>query len=61
MEFNKIAESFGSIAQNYDEQRRFFIRCFDDFYETCIDFLSQVVEKPTSVLDLGAGTGLLAK
>jgi tRNA (cmo5U34)-methyltransferase len=61
MEFNKIAESFGSIAQKYDEQRRFFIPCFDDFYGTSIDFLSQVVEKPTSVLDLGAGTGLLTK
>jgi ubiquinone/menaquinone biosynthesis C-methylase UbiE len=59
MEISKIAQRFDSVAQEYDAQRRFFIPCFDDFYKTSTDFLSQIVEKPNSVLDLGAGTGLL--
>jgi tRNA (cmo5U34)-methyltransferase len=61
MELDKITERFDSVARNYDEQRKFFIPCFDDFYGTSTSFLSQVVEKPKSILDLGAGTGLLTK
>jgi tRNA (cmo5U34)-methyltransferase len=61
MELEKIADRFDSVAKNYDEQRRFFIPCFDDFYGTSTNFLSQIVENPKSVLDLGAGTGLLTK
>jgi tRNA (cmo5U34)-methyltransferase len=61
MELEKIADRFDSVAKNYDEQRRFFIPCFDDFYGTSTGFLSQIIENPKSLLDLGAGTGLLTK
>lgn len=61
MEIEKIKDRFNSVAQKYDEQRRFFIPCFDDYYQTSISFLSQVRLDFKSILDLGAGTGLLTK
>jgi len=61
MELEKITERFDSVAKKYDEERRFFIPCFDDFYGMSTDLLSQMVPNPKSVLDLGAGTGLLTK
>jgi ubiquinone/menaquinone biosynthesis C-methylase UbiE len=61
MEINKIKERFDLIAAEYDEQRRHFIPCFDDYYEIGIDFLSSFRADFKSILDLGAGTGLLTK
>ena len=57
----KITERFDRIALNYDKQRRFFIPCFDDYYEKSISFLSSCRNDFKLVLDLGAGTGLLTK
>lgn len=55
-----IEEQFNSIAQEYDANRKKFIPCFQDFYENTTRFITSNIAKPQSVLDLGAGTGLLA-
>lgn len=61
MEIEKIKDRFNLIAQRYDEQRRFFIPCFDDFYQTSISFLNTIRNDFETILDLGAGTGLLTQ
>lgn len=59
MEIENITERFNSIAEKYDSQRRLLIPCFDDFYGTSTSFLAGYRKNFTSILDLGAGTGLL--
>ena len=54
-----IESQFNKIARKYDQNRRKFIPCFEDFYITSTDFIASNITKPRSVLDLGAGTGLL--
>lgn len=54
-----LEEQFNSLAQEYDANRKRFIPCFQDFYEDTTNFLASNITKPQSVLDLGAGTGLL--
>ncbi|MBP0956880.1 MAG: class I SAM-dependent methyltransferase [Oscillospiraceae bacterium] len=54
-----IEEQFNKIAREYDANRRKFIPCFEDFYITSTDFIAANIKAPMSVLDLGAGTGLL--
>jgi ubiquinone/menaquinone biosynthesis C-methylase UbiE len=61
MDTKGIRECFDCAAEEYDSQRKKFIPCFDDFYETIIDFLADSMPEPKSILDLGAGTGLLSK
>lgn len=61
MEIEVIKERFDIIAKKYDEQRRFFIPCFDDFYKTSLSILWEIKNDFQSVLDLGAGTGLLTQ
>jgi tRNA (cmo5U34)-methyltransferase len=61
MNVEKISEQFDQAALKYDKQRRFFIPCFDDYYQTSISFLANCRNDFLSVLDLGAGTGLLTK
>jgi tRNA (cmo5U34)-methyltransferase len=61
MEIEKIKDRFNLVAQKYDEQRRFFIPCFDDYYQTSVLFLSKIRPDFKSILDLGAGTGLLTR
>jgi tRNA (cmo5U34)-methyltransferase len=61
MKTDIIANRFNQIANKYDEQRRYFIPCFDDYYKTCTSFLSAIKNDFKSILDLGAGTGLLSK
>ncbi len=61
MEIENIKDRFNLVAQKYDNQRRFFIPCFDDYYQTSISFLSSIKSDFNSILDLGAGTGLLTK
>ena len=56
-----IKEQFNSIAQEYDANRRRFIPCFQDFYENTTKFIVSNIAGPKSVLDLGAGTGLLTR
>ena len=60
MEIEKITERFNEIAEKYDSQRRLLIPCFDDFYGTSTSFLASYRKSFNSVLDLGAGTGLLS-
>lgn len=54
-----IEQQFNLIAQEYDVNRRKFITCFDDFYCRTTDFITDGILQPNTVLDLGAGTGLL--
>lgn len=61
METDNIKERFNLIAEEYDSQRKKFIPCFEDFYITMIDFIAKLIPLPNSILDLGAGTGLLSK
>jgi tRNA (cmo5U34)-methyltransferase len=53
---------FDAAADGYDALRRQLIPCFDLFYGTAADVVaaSLPAERPARVLDLGAGTGLLA-
>lgn len=54
-----IEEQFNLIAKKYDENRRKFIPCFDDYYESTTKMILDNIDSPRRVLDLGAGTGLL--
>lgn len=56
----EIRKKFNSIAEQYDEQRRKLIPCFDDFYNCAVDNFKFETNNP-KVLDLGAGTGLLTQ
>ncbi|MDR2962594.1 MAG: class I SAM-dependent methyltransferase [Bacteroidales bacterium] len=61
MNITHIEERFSQIAQQYDAQRRLFIPCFDDYYGLGVSFLKRVKPSVRTVLDLGAGTGILTK
>lgn len=61
MNAEEMKERFNATAKEYDSRRRILIPCFDDYYETMVNFLSTVIPEPKSILDLGAGTGLLSK
>ncbi|MCM3171808.1 class I SAM-dependent methyltransferase [Paenibacillus sp. MER 99-2] len=50
---------FDKVAQDYDQQRRTLIPCFDEFYGMALDLIDSSLEAPR-ILDLGAGTGLLS-
>lgn len=56
-----IKEQFNLIAEEYDKNRRKFIPCFDDFYIETTGLIAHNIAEPKSVLDLGAGTGLLSQ
>lgn len=56
-----IGAQFNLIAKEYDAKREIFIPCFQDFYQGATDFIISNYGEPNSVLDLGAGTGLLTK
>lgn len=53
-------EAFSEGAREYDTTRRRLIPPFDGFYGTVVDVLALLDQPPRRVLDLGAGTGLLA-
>lgn len=55
-----VEQQFNLIAAEYDANRRKFIPCFDDFYQSTTELLAGNLPAPQRVLDLGAGTGLLA-
>lgn len=55
-----IEEQFNLIANEYDVNRRRFIPCFDDYYINSTKMILAGIDEPASVLDLGAGTGLLS-
>lgn len=56
----QIENQFNLIAKEYDEKRRLFIPCFDDYYIKSTDFIASFIAEPRRILDLGAGTGLLS-
>lgn len=47
-------------SADYDGQRRQLIPAFDAFYGTAVEVVTSTLRGPVRVLDLGAGTGLLA-
>jgi ubiquinone/menaquinone biosynthesis C-methylase UbiE len=61
METDEIKKQFNLSTSKYDNGRRLFIPCFEDYYQTGINVLSQLRQAFHSILDLGAGTGLLTK
>jgi tRNA (cmo5U34)-methyltransferase len=60
MVMNDVKEQFGNISKKYDEQRKYLIPCFNDFYTVCLPFIKSVANAK-SVLDIGAGTGLFSQ
>ena len=53
--------AFDEHADNYDQLRRRLIPPYDAFYAAAVDALRTTDRPPLRVLDLGAGTGLLAR
>ncbi|MBP8958948.1 MAG: class I SAM-dependent methyltransferase [Bacteroidales bacterium] len=59
---NKImSETFNEVSRKYDQQRRLFIPCYEDYYGASVSFLSFIRPNVNNILDLGAGTGLLTE
>jgi tRNA (cmo5U34)-methyltransferase len=54
-----VREAFNAGAPEYDAQRKWIIPLFEDFYDAAIRAAEWKGERP-SILDIGAGTGLLA-
>src|SRR3954451_18188651 len=54
---NRTLDTFNAHAGTYNADRRRLIPPFDSFYGTAVDALVT----PKTVLDLGAGTGLLSR
>jgi tRNA (cmo5U34)-methyltransferase len=59
-EERSIKATFDAAARDYDSLRRRLIPCFDDFYGMAISLVPYRPGDAFNVLDLGAGTGLLA-
>lgn len=51
---------FDRWVDTYDAERRILVPCFDAFYGTAAELAALGRTGPARVLDLGAGTGLLA-
>ncbi len=54
-----VKKIFDDGALQYDRNRRKVIPCFDDFYKTLIRLIPFDADEEFTVLDLGAGTGLV--
>jgi len=54
-----IQQSFNAVSEKYDRQRPILIPCFDDFYGMALT-LSDEAKNVGSILDVGAGTGLMS-
>src|ERR1700676_3410602 len=57
---NSVQHAFDLAAEDYDRTRRRLVPGFDDFYRAAIDLIRFPRESSLKVLDLGAGTGLMA-
>lgn len=55
-----VGPSFDATASIYDRSRRQLIPCFDDFYRTAVELAPFGADDAIDILDLGAGTGLMA-
>ncbi|KLT65969.1 class I SAM-dependent methyltransferase [Pedobacter sp. BMA] len=55
----EIQNQFNAVSEKYDRQRRFLIPCFNDFYAAALT-LSEEVSDVRTILDVGAGTGLMS-
>lgn len=55
-----IKTQFNDLADEYDNNRRKFIHCFDDFYQSPTEFIASNIADPKRIIDSGAGTGLLS-
>ncbi len=55
-----VRSAFDAAAAGYDRLRRQLIPCFDDFYAAAVEMLPFRDGAAPRILDLGAGTGLLA-
>lgn len=58
---SSITDSFNHTADKYHNLQRKYTNCFDLFYGTLLDLLPPELNAASSVLDLGAGTGLVAE
>jgi tRNA (cmo5U34)-methyltransferase len=56
---SEVQRKFDEVSKKYNEQRKKFIPCFDDFYGVSVSVASVDMENP-NILDIGAGTGLLS-
>ncbi len=54
-----VKKIFDEGALQYDRNRRKVIPCFDDFYKTLIRLIPFDSDEKFTILDLGAGTGLV--
>jgi tRNA (cmo5U34)-methyltransferase len=55
-----VRAAFDATAHDYDASRRRLVPCFDAFYGAALSLLPFPREAAPTLLDLGAGTGLLA-
>ena len=55
-----VRKAFAASADSYDRARRKLVPCFDEFYRTAVELLPFAPDARCTVLDLGAGTGLLS-
>ena len=53
-------EVFDKSAETYDRSRKQLVPCFDDIYGTVLNLIPYDPKNEFTVLDLGAGTGLLS-
>ena len=60
MDAEAVERQFNLVAGEYDSGRRKFIPCFDAYYEKTTSLVISMAGKPRRIIDLGAGTGLLA-
>ncbi len=56
-----VKEAFDAAASDYDRLRRQLIPCFDELYGMAVELLPFEPSAPLRILDVGAGTGLLAE
>lgn len=56
---SNVGDIFNAVASEYDAARPRLIPCFEEFYGTVLELIPYQSESKFSVLDLGAGTGLL--
>jgi tRNA (cmo5U34)-methyltransferase len=55
-----VKRTFDGVAASYDALRRQIIPCFDGFYGAAVDLAATAPGPAPRILDVGAGTGLLA-